>query len=349
MTPRATVPFHLAALVSSVLLVVPGVALGHSPDPTVGGALWAQDQLVRYDWRSGQVPPLVMQAAINGAAAGSNASRASRAAVFDFDPAGTSLIAYGEPTPCGVNGIACFNRGGAPVSFGIWFRRHGHVFDWGALRWCQLYDAPPDGCYDAENITLDELGHVQVLGHHQNFADNSDYLDAVVQTLSRTKPRAGWNAHAYGRCDRATLQRTYDMRAWTAGYSTCLDLNTTLSMAVSARAVPYRGSATFTATLRVGTSTAYGRLSGNPASGRAVTLQRRVPGGTWATIDTMSQGAAAGTYAETFGLTTTYEWRAVFRTPTGEGLNGSTSPGITLTVGPCTLSCPLSGGTSSGE
>src|SRR3712207_8349158 len=49
------------------------------------------------------------------------------------------------------------------------------------------------------------------LDHHVNLADESDYRDSVVQTVSRAKPRSGWNAHAYGRCDVAQLQRQYDV------------------------------------------------------------------------------------------------------------------------------------------
>jgi hypothetical protein len=329
------------------VIMAPAVVQAHGPDPIVGGALWAQNQVVQYDWRSGQVPTLSIQTAINAAATDSNESRSSKAASFDFDPAGTSLIAYGEPTPCGVNGIACFNRGGAPNSFGMWFRRHGHVFDWGILRWCQFWDDPPDGCYDAENIALDEFGHVQVLGHHVNYSSDSDYLDAVVQTFSRTKPRTGWNVHSYGRCDRATLQLKYDVRSWAAGYSTCLDLNSTLVIAASDRSIPYRGTVTLTSTLRVATAAEYERLSGNPVSQRTVILQRRLPGGTWTTFDTMDPTSAPGTYASTLSLTTTYEWRAVFRTPSTEGLNGSTSAGVTVTVAPCSISCPASPGAAS--
>jgi hypothetical protein len=344
---RSTSSRVRATVLSIAFLLAPTAVQGHSPDPIVGGALWAQNQVVQYDWRPGQTPPLVMQTAINEAATDSNDSRSSKAAAFDFDSAGTSLIAYGEPTPCGVNGIACFNRGGAPSFFGMWFRRQGHVFDWGTLRWCQFYASPPDGCYDAENIALDEFGHVEVLGHHRNYADESDYLDAVVQTFSRTKPRAGWNAHSYGRCDRATLQLKYDMRTWASGYSTCLDLNTTLSFAVSDNSIPYRGTVTFTAVLRVAALTEYERLAGNPVSQRTVVMQRRIPGGTWSTFDTMPAGSAAGSYVYTVSLGTTYEWRAVFRTPTSEGLNGSTSPAITVTVAPCTISCPESPGVTS--
>ena len=100
------------------------------------------------------------------------------------------------------------------------------------------YTTAPNGCYDAETIALDEFGHVDGLGHHVNRADDSDYLDAVVQTFSRTKPNAGWNVHSLGRCDTATLQLRYDMLDAAAKYSTCLDLATVLTV----RASPPRSS-----------------------------------------------------------------------------------------------------------
>ena len=125
-----------------------------------------------------------------------------------------NVVYYGTDVPCGVNGLACFQRD-PPGWFGMWFRENGHRFDWGTLRWCEL-SGGPDGCYDAENIMLDEFGHVLVLDHHDNFGDDSDYDDAVVQTYSRTKPRAGWNAHDFGRCDVATLQQQYDVPSSTA-------------------------------------------------------------------------------------------------------------------------------------
>ncbi len=111
----------------------------------------------------------------------------------------------------------------------MWLREQGHVFDWGTLKWCQSYTTAPNGCYDAETIALDEFGHVEGLDHHANYADDRDYEDAVVQTYSRTKPTAGWNAHAFGPCDQATLQRRYDVPSWTAKYSTCANLTTTLT------------------------------------------------------------------------------------------------------------------------
>lgn len=345
---------RLAAATSSGLLaagLLAGSVLAHGPDPIVGGALWAQNQEVRYDWRSGQVPPDWMRAAVNAAAADSNASRASRAAHLAFDADGASRISYGEPSGCGVNGLACFNRSGAPDFFTVAFRRQGYVFEWGTLRWCQAYDAPPNGCFDVENITLDEFGHVQVLGHHDNHDDGSDYLDAVVQTLSHAKPGIGWNEHDYGRCDVATLQLRYDMRSWAAPYSTCLDLDTQLALTVSDSSVPQGALVVFRASLAVVDADAYLRLGGNPVSSRTVVLQRRSIGATsWTTVAKMAPDSAAGAYAVGLTLTASAEWRASFSTPSGEGLNGDASNRITVQVGgACTSGCPSGGVAPSGR
>ena len=127
-----------------------------------------------------------------------------------------------------MNGLACFTRD-APDGFTMWFREHGRVFDWGTLKWCQMYTSAPNGCYDAETVALDEFGHVEGLGHHVNFADDRDYTDAVVQTFSRTKPREGYNMHVLGVCDVARLQIRYDIPEHASfPYSTCLDLPTKL-------------------------------------------------------------------------------------------------------------------------
>jgi len=74
-------------------------------------------------------------------------------------------------------------------------------------------------------------------------------------------------------------------------------------------------------------------LIGNVASGRTVTLQRRAPGATtWVTVGTMPAGTTAGTYVlgQRPGADTDY--RAVFKTPTDEGINGDTSPTVRVDV-----------------
>jgi hypothetical protein len=327
---RLRLAFAAAVLLS---LTVPfGGATAHGPDPTLSGGPFGQDQVLRFRWRAGSEPTAAIKTAIKEAAADVTASRGSHAATFTYDAAGSNPIGYGAGATCGVNGLACFTRD-APHGFTMWLREQGHVFDWGTLKWCQAYATAPNGCYDAETITLDEFGHVEGLNHHVNYDSDSDYEDAVVQTFSRTKPSTGWNRHTFGRCDVATLQVQYDITSSAAKYSTCLDLATVLTLSTSSASIPTGGTATLTAALRIGSSSSYGRLIGNVASGRTVTLQRRAPGATtWVAVGTMPAGATAGTYvlAQRPGADT--EYRAVFKTPTDEGVNGDTSPTVLVDV-----------------
>ena len=328
-----------AVLGVAIALTVAGPASAHGPDPTLGG-LFGVNQDLRYRWRSGAEPSTAIKSAIQAAASDANASRASRAATFTYDSGGPNPIGYGLGATCGVNGIACFTRS-APNGFTMWLREQGHVFDWGTLKWCQAYGSPPNGCYDARTIALDEFGHVEGLGHHVNYSDNSDYLDAVVQTYSRTKPQSGWDVHSFRRCDVATLQLEYDMVNTSAKYSTCLHLSTNLTFAASTTTVPPGGSVALTATLKVGGSSAYEQLIGNPVSGRTVTLQRRTVGAaSWTTVGSMGTGPSAGTYVANQTLSVGMEYRAVFATPSGEGLVGATSPTVRVSVGTSCSAAP---------
>src|SRR5262249_32227926 len=214
--------------VAPLVAMTPTPALAHDPDPPLPGGLYAQNLILRYRWSGSATPPATMKAAINEAADDANASRKSKAPTFDYDSGAGNVVYYGTDVVCGVNGLACMRRD-PPGWFGVWFRENGHRFDWGTVRWGELAGGP-DGCYQVRNVMLEELGHVLVLDHHDNYADDRDYDDAVVQTYSRTKPRAGWNAHAYGRCDVATLQQQYDVSSSTALYSPCLDVPTELSL-----------------------------------------------------------------------------------------------------------------------
>jgi hypothetical protein len=315
-----------------LLLTVATSATGHAPDPIFSGR-WNQNQVLTYAWRSGAVPPSAYQGPIKAAAADINASRSSQAATFAYSSGASNLVGYGTGATCGTLGIACFSRS-PTTSFTVWMREQGHKFDWGSLRWCQAYSSWPDGCYDVENIILDELGHVEILNHHGNLSGESDYLDAVVQAGSRTKPSAGYSAHSLGRCDVAALQVQYDMQNWGAKYSTCLSLTTTLALTANPAAIAKGASTTLTAALKVADVATYSRLALNPVALRTVVLQRRPSGTTtWTTVGTMSIGPTSGTYTQTLSLTARTDFRAVFTTPSSEGLLGSTSPIVTVSVG----------------
>ncbi len=331
---RRAVPALVLAALAAAAGIVPAVAA--TPDPFMGGP-FPQNGLLAYRWVSGAVPPAAIKTAINAAADDVNASRKSKAPTFDYASTGSNAIGYGLSAPCGVNGLACFRRD-APDWFSVYLREHGHRFDWGVLRWCEVERV--NGCYDAENITLDELGHVLGLDHHQNLPDESDYGDAVVQMYSRARPRAFYNAHVFGRCDVATLQQVYDVPTFGTLYSTCLDVPTTLAMTASRTSVVAGSVVTFRATLG---SDGTGKLSNNPVAGRAMVLQQRTASG-WTDVLTMVPGSTAGTYSVGLTMRTTGDLRVLFRKPSNEGLRGSSSPAVTVSVSAaCTTGlCPQS-------
>ena len=331
-----------AACLAVALLIALAVPVGaHSPDPTLSGGGMEQNLELTFRWRSGSEPPATLRAAILAAAQDVTDSRRSKAATFVHATSGANPIGYGAGATCGVNGIACFTRT-LPVNFTMWFRAQGHVFDWGTLKWCDTYTTPPNGCYDVENVALDEFGHIEGLAHHVNYDDDRDYLDAVVQTYSRTKDHDGYNAHKFGPCDTAALQKLYDVQVSWQNISGCLDLATNLVIAAEPTTVLRGQSTTLTATLRVANVSSYGRLANNALSNRSVTLERRVAGTTtWSVVGPMEL-APSGTYLLSTTVSSATEFRAVFKTPTDEGVRGDTSPLVKVSVSGCTRPpCPF--------
>jgi len=318
---RALAAAAAAAILSGVLTAPVNA---HGPDPTFSGGPMKPSSVLEWRWATSGIPT-AMKGAIKAAVADANATRASKAPTFDHTAGVSSKIYYGTSVPCGVNGLACMRRS-TPDWFGVWLRENGHRFDWGALRWCEMTGSPT-GCYQAETITLDELGHVLGLDHHGNYGDDRDYDDAVVQTYSHTKPRMGWNADGFARCDVASLQQMYDVPSSTTRYSTCLSVPTTLSMTASSAWVTAGSSVTFTAHL--GTN-GTGKLSNNKVTGRTVVLQQHLSSG-WSDVATMA-GVSAGTYRATIRIRSDLDYRAKFRKPSNEGLKASSSNVISVSV-----------------
>ncbi|MFI5227194.1 MAG: hypothetical protein ACHQ3P_11030 [Candidatus Limnocylindrales bacterium] len=341
---RLTCVLRSAVVAAASLVLASAPALAHGPDPMLGTGLWSRDQVVTYQWSAVAVPPAWMAAAIDAGAGDVAESRDSRAAVFMRTASAPASIGYGAYVPCDSVGIACMDRSGmASGVFGVWFRPQGWVFDWGSLRWCQSQSTPTNGCFDAENLALDELGHVEILGHHVNYADASDFADAVVQSGARVRPNTGWNQHAFGRCDVARLQLEYERRDPSSLVSTCLALATTTGMSPSSTSIYVGTTVRFGASLRIASSTAAESLSGDPISDRSVQLQRRAVGATaWTSMGAMTPSPdVEGSYALTWSPTATYDWRAVFSTPTNEGVLGSSSAIVRVSVSGCTgTGCP---------
>lgn len=324
------------ALLLALAALLPAVAA--TPDPILGGGLYAQNQQLTYRWSAAGTPPAALQTAINAGVDNANRTRLSKAPTFGYASGAGNLVTYGGLVPCGTNALACMRRD-PPDWFGVWYRENGHRYDWGTLRWCEMTGSP-NGCFEAQNVTLHEFGHVMILDHHVNLPDGSDALDSVMQTVEPARPSAGWNVHAYARCDTATLQQQYDVATTATLYSTCLDVPTTLGLAVSKASVTAGSMVMFTATLR---SAGVGRLSDNLVAGRVVVLQQRTSSG-WADVVAMTPGSSAGTYTTGVTLWASRDYRALFRKPSGEGLRSSSSTAITVAVtAACTSGiCPQS-------
>ena len=204
----------------------------------------------------------------------------------------------------------------------MWLREQGHVFDWGTLRWCQAYTTPPNGCYDVETIALDEFGHVEILNHHVNYTDESDYArrrrpDRLAGQadgrLERPRARPLRRRHAPAPVRHAELGRQV------------LDLPRPGDDAGPERKPdgrrPRAGPTTLTATLKVADVSSYVRLALNPiapADGH--------PPATAGRDDDVDDGrddggrATSGTYTTSVSLQARTEFRAVFNKPADEGL-----------------------------
>jgi hypothetical protein len=344
-----------AVLAALVAAASPNLVAANAPDPILGGTLFATDQPLSYSWDAAKVPEPWMQTGINAGAGDANKlaaaanAQGTKIATFAYASGGTSKIAMSQINTCASSdAIARFNRNSAPNSFTMTLNKHGMVLASFTLKWCAWYAAqvpaqpePATGCYDVANLSMDEFGHVLILNHHATAANESDYSDAVVQTLAHAKAGVGWNADVFGRCDVASLQSQYGMTTSSKLYSTCLTPLVLPSLAFSASptSTPLNGNVTFTATLTTGDwpSDFNGRISLKPAHARTVVLQR-APVGSSSFTDylTMLAGTTAGTYTATFAIFGTYQWRANFPQPTNEGfLAGVASSAVTVTCTGC--------------
>jgi hypothetical protein len=334
---RRSVLAAVAAGLTTVFVASNGVS-ATSPTPA-SGTVWNQNQRVYYRWKEGNEPPAWARSAVNAAAGDSNSSRGSKAAILAQYDGGSSWVGYTAdiPSTYAIGYTVTY----APNYFTLRLRPQGYPLDWGTLKWCQYYSDPPTGCYDAEMITLHEMGHAQTLDHPDD-ASVTNWTDTIMHWAPKTKAKAGWNQHEFGICDVARLQIRYEALTASTPYSTCLDLATDLSLSVSASSVTAGSTITISSRLKVSDSVSWPLLAGDPAAGRQVTLQRRPSGGSWTNVGGMTS-IGDGQYQKSFSVSNSFDYRAVF-SPSSEGLRGVTSIVLHVTVtssGPCSNSTKI--------
>lgn len=322
----------VAGALLAVLLTVPAAA---TPPTPASGTIWDVGN-IRYRWQSGSEPPAWIRPVIHAAARNASYSTRARTPEFSYDSGGTGWIGYTADIPSSY--AVGYATRSLPDSFGIRLRPQGYQLDWGTLRWCQFYESPPNGCYDAELITLHEFGHVLTLGHIDE-TTVTDWLDTIMHAAPKTRAKVGWNEHQFGRCDVARLQVRYEFASPSTLGSTCLDLATGLSLsALPSGSVDYGSTVNFVAALEIDQGAEYAALAGDPLAGRTVWLQRRPIGGSaWTDLSQMTaQSASPGRYGRALAVYGSFEYRASFAAPGNEGLRGSTSGILRIYVGdPC--------------
>src|SRR5918994_5791838 len=115
---------RLVSLIAAATLVSVAIQPVAAAQPTpASGETWAQNQRVYFRWKSGGEPPGWAKTAMKAAAADSNASRKSKAAIFAYDPEGASWLAYTDDLP--TNWAIGYAIGHQPDSFTIRMRPHG--------------------------------------------------------------------------------------------------------------------------------------------------------------------------------------------------------------------------------
>jgi hypothetical protein len=309
------------------------LAVSPRPVPEEPAPRWPRDTILTWRWHSVETPPTWIRDALTASTTDVAQSRRSRTPTFRYDAAAADTLRYTTSFPSSAcsTAIACASY----VVGGSWtvrLRPHGSDFRWGTLRWCQADGR--DGCFDAERVTLHELGHIVGIDHPESAGFGLRPFDTVMHQLSPSRPAAGSGLHVFGPCDVATLQMRYDVLAPTTPISTCNSVDTVLGLTASAVSVPRGTTVSLVAALRIADREGYGRLSGNGLSGRSVQLRRRPVGGTsnsWTTF-WMRSGDAAGTYVSTVQPSTSYEFQAVYLAPASEGLHDSVSPIVTVRV-----------------
>ena len=320
----------IAAICGALLaMTVAGEASATPPTPASGN-VWNQNQRVTFRWKEGDEPPTWMRAAVTAAANDSNASRASKAAVLSQSDSGASWIAYTGDIP--TNWAIGYTVRYIPSLFTMRFRPQGYPLDWGTMRWCQFYDSPPTGCYDAEMIALHELGHAQTLDHPDDI-DVDVWTDTVMHWAPKTKAKAGWNQHEFGPCDVARLQIRYEPLTSSTPISSCLDLATNLSLSTSTSSTYAGATVSLTARLKIADDAIWPLLASKALSARQVVVQRRVPGSsTWSNVGAMVVLDDNGRYTKTLTVSDTYDYRAVYNAISDEGLEAASSLVVRVAV-----------------
>ena len=327
-------------------MAAPTTVRAHGPDPVLERYVLRAGRRLSASTGGPAPSRRRVKTAIRAAAADATTTRRSAAATFAYDAAGSNPIGYGDGRHVRPQRHRVLHAE-RPDGFTMWFREQGHVFDWGTLKWCQTYARSTERLLRRRD---DRPRRVRA----RRGPRPPRQLRRRARLRRRRRPDrlAGQANGAAGTCtasggatSRRSSASTTSPNA-SAKYSTCLDLATTLTIAASPDvdrvrrhddARPPRSRSPSLAALRPA-------LRSNPVSrpDGARSSAGAGDGDLDHRRDDGARSAAAPTASRSSSRPAT-EFRAVFKTPTDEGINGDTSGRrSTVAVAPCTVGpCPL--------
>ena len=230
----------------------------------------------------------------------------------------------------------------------MWLREHGHVFDWGTLRWCQMYDTRAQRLLrrrdDRARRVRSRRGPRPSREPRRRLATTS--TPSSRRSRGRSRRSAGtstsWVAATSPRSSASTTcrhRRRSSRPAWTSTRPSSLTASATAVDPLRRRVNLHRHasrSASNSALRSPGRQRRVGPDRDAPAA-------RRRGRTTWSSVATMATRSRDRDLRRATAVTSRRrEYRALFAAPSNEGLNGDRQPrgpsvSLPCTGAPCAL------------
>lgn len=194
------------------MLASVGATRADGPDPYLGTWKWPSNYTSTYKFDS-TIPELWFRQQVTSGFSGMNYTSAANPMFVHNSTSTKGLVRrISNGTSCvgsfGWAGCALYNPNSNPslVTWKVYFATQWCWFDGGSNQTCGT------SRLDVRTVTLNEVGHVNTLGHHSPqvpATQQDDYNDAVVQAHPVSYPNTHWKRHAVLWADLAALKNRY--------------------------------------------------------------------------------------------------------------------------------------------
>jgi len=332
---------RLAVLSVALVLLSPVAVSAHSP--TAGSSRLYTNDNQTLNWDFAAAYPAWLTTAVKESLDTNYddpATNNSRSPHFVFAAGGAGDVFYSGmgTSPCGTGNpdwLQCANGGGT-TTWNIYVRNFVAAPHAGNWTWWDITSSCPSGslCWYVRRAVIHESLHVTLgVGGHDEQGETNTVMGATAPWWANS----GWNTTKLRRCDEAAAQLAYDLRTWDGPYGDCFDhvtghgtsgLLTNLTVTGTGFHECNGYAISVTGRLEVTDLAGYGRLGGNPLSGRTVWFDRS---GVLKYTSAVAGGSAGDNWSRslTGSANTSYTYTAHFDDASGDGLDDSNKPTFT--------------------